>query len=333
MQGKLEVDMSRIIKIIIILVLFICSNIFCQDWYDSARKSGTSVEQTINAQNDDGAYKVLTNWSKGYIEFSASATADMSKVVNDGQAITQAKKTASYLAYIEAAKFLEGVFVKEEVKMGGSIAISDKALGQVQGTIKNAIEINDQFEWMPNKSGIGTYPWATVTLGLLIYGGKPDQNLITSLFPESVNNTISAGITKFEITPKQIKKVNKEYPDLNQSYTGIIFDTRGFNVKPSMFPNIIVENTKQQVFGNLNVERDYLVKNGIAGFATDLETAKNDNRVSENNKSNCFVVQADSYNSDYNAIEISAVDAKIVSVVDMANDIFKECQVMVVVDK
>lgn len=326
--------MNKISKLMLLIsISSFALQLFGQEWHKKARISGSSMEEKITGDDESGAYQVLTNWEKGYMEFSASATADMSKVVNDGQAISQSKETARYLAYVKAVDYLEGVFIKKEIKMGGTIAISDKAIAQVKGNVKNAVIVGENFEWRKSISTGEHYPWATVTLGILLYGGKPDQNLIASLFTETVKITREAGISEYILSNKEIKKVTQKYPDLNQEYTGIIIDTRGFHYKPTIAPSVMAKGTKLQVYGNLKVSREYVSQYGIAGFATNLESAKDDDRVKRNGKSSCYIIKPMSVNNENHKIEISKTDASIIIALNNLNKFLKEGRVMIVVDK
>lgn len=326
--------MNNIFKLMLLISLSsFALQLFGQEWYEKAKISGSSMEEKIIGDDESGAYQVLTNWEKGYMEFSASATADMSKVVNDGQAISQSKETARYLAYIKAVDYLEGVFIKKEIKMGGTIAISDIAIAQVKGNIKNAAIVGEDFEWRKNISTGVHYPWATVTLGILLHGGNPDQNLIANLFPEMVKITKEAGISEYTLSNKEVKKVTQKYPDLNKEYTGLIIDTRGFHFRPCFAPSVMAEETKLQVYGNLKVAREYAIQHGIAGFDTNLESAKDDDRVKRNGKSNCYIIRPTSVDNQNHNIEISKADASIIIALNNLNKFLKEGRVMIVVDK
>ncbi|MBC8555029.1 MAG: hypothetical protein H8D23_35900 [Candidatus Brocadiales bacterium] len=324
---------NQLFKSITITILFCFIGIlWSQDWVDQARSTGNSVEQQSTAKDEDGTYKTLINWEKGFLEFSASATTDMSKMVNEGQAISQAKETARYLAYAKAVEFIDGVLLTREVELLKSIMKTDEISASVRGSVKNSIILNEDFKWEREIRTGQLYPWATVKLGVLLYGGKPDQNLIKALFPKMEKATKVAGFSKYDPPEKKISKVIADYPNLTDEYTGLIIDTRGFQASPSMFPNVIVQGTKQQLFGALKVDHNYAKEHGITGYAVDVELAKNDDRVLKNGKSNCYVLTAVDVTGENNII-ISKKDAAIVAAIDKLNNLINECHVMIVVDK
>ena len=49
------------------------------------------------------------------------------------------------------------------------------------------------------------------------------------------------------------------------TYTGLIVDARGIGVKPSMVP-VIVDESRQEVYGPAYVSREYAVQNGICQY-------------------------------------------------------------------
>lgn len=67
----------------------------------------------------------------------------------------------------------------------------------------------------------------------------------------------------------------------NPVYTGLIIDARGTGVRPAMSPKIVDEDGKE-VYGSAYVSRDFAIKQGIVGYAKDVNAAKQNERVAAN---------------------------------------------------
>src|SRR5262249_62090949 len=63
-------------------------------------------------------------------------------------------------------------------------------------------------------------------------------------------------------------------------YTGLIVDARGLGVKPAMAPKVVSEGG-QEVYGFSVVDRNWVIQQGMAGYAKDLRAAQAHERVSD----------------------------------------------------
>jgi hypothetical protein len=64
-------------------------------------------------------------------------------------------------------------------------------------------------------------------------------------------------------------------------YTGLIFDAQSLSFIPSASPKILDEDGRE-VYGSAYVDKEWVEKQGIAGYAKSLEEAKANQRVSGN---------------------------------------------------
>ena len=64
-------------------------------------------------------------------------------------------------------------------------------------------------------------------------------------------------------------------------YTGLVIDARGLGVLPSMSPKIY-DVTGNEVYGTMIVDPDFVIEQGIAGFAESVETAVEEGIVGGN---------------------------------------------------
>ena len=64
-------------------------------------------------------------------------------------------------------------------------------------------------------------------------------------------------------------------------YTGLIFDAQHLSFIPSAYPKILDEDGRE-VYGSAYIDKEWVEKQGIAGYAKSLEEAKANQRVSGN---------------------------------------------------
>jgi hypothetical protein len=64
-------------------------------------------------------------------------------------------------------------------------------------------------------------------------------------------------------------------------FTGMVVDARGIQARPAMSPKIFDESG-QEVYGSLQVDREYAVQQGMSGYARDLSAAQSNSRVTNN---------------------------------------------------
>jgi len=64
------------------------------------------------------------------------------------------------------------------------------------------------------------------------------------------------------------------------AYTGLVVDARGLGVKPAMVPKVVSEGG-QEVYGFSVVDRNWVIQQGMAGYAKDLRAAQAHERVTD----------------------------------------------------
>jgi hypothetical protein len=64
-------------------------------------------------------------------------------------------------------------------------------------------------------------------------------------------------------------------------YTGIIFDAQNLPFTPSASPKILDEDGRE-VYGSAYVEKQWVERHGIVGYAKSIEEAKGNERVAKN---------------------------------------------------
>lgn len=114
-----------------------------------------------------------------------------------------------------------------------------------------------------------------------------------------------------------------------QGYTGIIIDTRGFHVKPSMAPKIFDQNGAE-VYGTMDADPDYVIEVGIVGYTYSIDEAIEADRIGDNP----LVIKAvgRSGNARDHAI-IQMEQAEFLYKLRQNSSIFTECKVLFVIDE
>lgn len=64
-------------------------------------------------------------------------------------------------------------------------------------------------------------------------------------------------------------------------FTGLVVDTKGLGVMPAMAPKVVDENGNE-VYGSKYVSREWAVKQGMVGYDKDVNSARNNQRVTNN---------------------------------------------------
>jgi hypothetical protein len=135
------------------------------------------------------------------------------------------------------------------------------------------------------------------------------------------------------VLPKDIKSLDSITPvTLNktsqQSYTGLVVDARGLDIRPAMVSKIMDEN-RQEVYGSAFVSREYAVQQGMSGYGKDLEKILHNRRVADHP---LVVKGLKAVGSGHSEIVISNADASKIRSTLESLSFLKKCRVMIVID-
>ena len=298
-------------------------------WVISMQQSNDADVSYISQGEDNaGTYRILTNWSQGWMEFEASTTADLTDVTNPGQAEYLATTSARMLAYAKASEFLHGIAIDAMAGVDKGLIKADVITAKASGTVQNAVVINEECVWKTGPGGV-QYPWATVKIGVLLYGEEPNNNLI-NLFLNDISSALAeSGYTEYQPTVVEANEAEEKLPISN--ITGLIVDARGHQVIPCLSPLILVQGKVNKiVYSGSSVSREYAINQGIVGYVKSEEQAFNNNRISVNGNINPITVEVTSVND--NIIYLSPDDAATVAAADMKYNILDQCRVIILVD-
>lgn len=111
-------------------------------------------------------------------------------------------------------------------------------------------------------------------------------------------------------------------------YTGLVLDARGIQARPAMSPKVVDENG-QEVYGSMQVDREFAVQQGMSGYARDLTAAQSNSRVTNNPVT---IKGLKSVGPGRSNIVISNADAQMIRAAAENLVFLKKCRVMVVLD-
>jgi hypothetical protein len=140
-----------------------------------------------------------------------------------------------------------------------------------------------------------------------------------------------------EIKPvPEIKTIPQERDDEKKTtgqsvpvaHTGLILDARGIQAVAAMSPRIVNENGKE-IYGPAYASREFAVQQGMAGFETDIDTAKNNPRVLGNPLTVKCLSAGGKMPCDF---VISNADASRIQSVSGNLLLLKQCRVVIVLD-
>jgi hypothetical protein len=277
---------------VIVSMLFLYAGIgFCQE-----KVSGADWAQIVEQMGDKGKI----NWSEGYIE-AVGIGAPPERYIGKPQARPMALRAAKVDAYRNLLETTKGVRIDSTTVVKDFTVESDVINAQVDGLVKGAKVVNQDY------LSDGT---VEVTLRMPMAGGFAQV-----------------------IIPKALEKKPEGAPPAPPApagdvFTGMVVDARGLQARPAMAPKILDENGKE-VYGSMNVDKEFAVQQGMSGYARDLTAAQSNPRVTNNPVSVKGVKTEGPGKSD---IVISNADAdKIRGAADNMT-FLKKCRVMIVLD-
>jgi len=277
---------------VIVGMLLLFSGIgLCQE-----KVSGSEWTQIVEQIGEKGKI----NWSEGYIE-AVGIGAPPERYFGKPQARPMALRAAKVDAYRNLLEATKGVRVDSTTVVKDFTVDSDVINAQVEGVVKGAKVMNQEY----------------------LSDGTVEVTLRMPL----------AGSFSQIIIPKALEKKPEETPPAVPAptgvvYTGMVVDARGLQARPAMSPKILDENGKE-VYGSVNVDREYAVQQGMSGYARDLTAAQSNQRVTNNPVSVKGIKTEGPGRSD---IIISNADAEKIRGAADNLSFLKKCRVMIVLD-
>jgi hypothetical protein len=293
---------------VIVSMLFLYSGIgFCQE-----KVSGSEWTQIIEQMGNKGKI----NWSEGYVEATGIGTPP-DRYIGKPQARPMALRAARVDAYRNLLETTKGVRVDSATVVKDYTVESDVINVQVEGLVKGAKVVNQEY------LSDGT---VEVTVRMPIPGGF--SKIIIPMVLEKKPEAAPPAAPTAPAAPAPTAPVPVAPARAPVVYTGMVVDARGLQARPAMSPKVIDESGKE-VYGSVNVDREYAVQQGMSGYARDLTAAQSNPRVTNNPISIKGIKTEGPGRSD---VVISNADAeKIRGTLDNLT-FLKKCRVMIVLD-
>ncbi len=262
------------------------------------------------------------NWSAGYIE-AVGIGAPPERFAGRPQARPMALRAAQVDAYRNLLEITKGVRVDSATTVNDFTVASDVINTQVDGVVKNAKVMKQEYlsdgtvEVTVRMSLTGTLAPIIMPRAL---DKKPETPPPAAVAPPPPPPTAPAAVPAAAAPPKP--------PAASVVYTGLVVDARGIQVRPAMSPRILDESGRE-VYGTMQVDREFAVQQGMTGYARDLTAAMTNPRVTNNPLTIKGIKAEGAGKTD---IVISNKDADAIRTVAENLAFLKKCRVMVVLD-
>jgi hypothetical protein len=269
---------------------------------------GATIRPTAQIVEQVGD-KGRVNWTDGYIEAGGYGTPP-EKYIGRPNARPLALRAAKVEAYRNLLEITQGVRVTSLTMVKDLTVDNDTVRTQVDGVVRAAIVV---------KQDCSADDSCEITLRMPLSGNL--AGVVIPVVLEKQRQTPPA------IAPPAPPK-SAPQPAPSEVYTGMVVDARGLNARPAMSPKILDEEGKE-VYGTLNVDREYAIQQGMSGYARDLTAAQSNPRVTNNPASIKGLRTEGPGRSD---IVISNADAGRIRGATDNLSFLKKCRVMIVLD-
>lgn len=239
------------------------------------------------------------DWTTGVVT-AVGIGAPPANAANPAQARAMAERAAQVVAYRNLLEAIKGVRVDSTTTVENFMVTSDLIRTQVSGFVQGAT-VTDK-KYMSDGS-------VEVTVGMKLTGALAD-----SLLPKGP----LAPPTGLVTTPGTA----------GQTFTGLIVDARGLGVRPAMAPKVVNEEGKE-VYGSAWINRDWAVREGMAGYLKDPLQAQQNPRVTDRP----LLVKAIKASGDARVdVVISNADASMIHGASQNLSFLEKCKVIILVD-
>jgi len=287
--------------IVATVFLFAGATAFCQTSGDgkvSMTEWTKIIETKVAEQAGD---KGIINYEDGYVE-AIGIGAPPERYLGKPNARPMALRAAKLDAYRNILEVIKGVRVDSNTVVRDFMTENDEIRTSVEGVVRNFTVVNQDY------MSDGTIE-VTVRMNL---SGRLSQTVL----PKGPEPEPSAAPAPAPAAPT------------TDSVTGLVIDARGLAARPAMSPKIVDENGKE-VYGSMQVDRQYAIQQGMTGYARDLTAAQSNPRVTSNPLS-VKGIRADGPGKC--DIIISNADAAKVRASAETMNYLQKCRVMIVLD-
>lgn len=319
-----------IISLIVCMVFLFAPASFCQDQGKAAKWTQLVEEIGVNGN---------VNWTTGVVE-AVGIGAPPEKYYGKPQARPMALRAAQLDAYRNLLEVVKGVRVTSATYVEDFATKSDEVRTEVSGLVRGAQVVKKDY------LSDGT---VEVTMRMSLSGGLIQVILPRVIEVEKAEKpaVVTPPKPPVQATPKEKditappapaevvvpKKEEVTAPPAPKAparivYTGLVIDARGIQARPAMSPKVLDENG-QEVYGSMQVDREFAVQQGMSGYARDLTAAQSNPRVTNDPVT---VKGLRTVGAGRSNIVISNADAQMIKSAAENLTFLKKCRVMVVLD-
>jgi hypothetical protein len=238
------------------------------------------------------------DWTTGVIT-SVGIGAPPAQPANAAQARAMAERAAQVVAYRNLLEAVKGVRIDSTTTVENFMVTSDVVRTQVSGFVQGAMVMDKKY--MSDGS-------VEVTVGMKLTGELAD-----TLLPKTLPTPPTGIVTT---------------PGTGQAFTGLIIDARGLGIRPAMAPKVLNEDGKE-VYGSAWINRDWAVREGMAGYLRDPQQAQQNPRVTDKP----LTVKAIKASGDARVdMVISNADASMIHGAAQNLSFLEKCRVIILVD-
>lgn len=227
---------------------------------------------TLIVSTTFAAEKSKVDWNNNYITVTGYG-APPAHSVNVSQARMMARRAAVVDAYRQMAEIINGVQIDGETTVHDMTVESDVVKTKVSGLVRSA-RVTEERQVSDGYEVTMTVPIFGVTNS--VAANVLPENKKKESFPEPSTTVVkttaplegpSTGSSAAEPRGAADFKIQKE-----GTYTGLVIDCRGLGLKPAMSP-VIKNANLESIYGYKNLDYDYVVSHGMAGYVHDMSQA------------------------------------------------------------
>jgi len=195
----------------------------------------------------------MTNWTDGYVEVTAIATADPDIARNYSQALSLAETGARMICQRKLTEQIGGVAVNSRIVLKDEMVRNSTLVTMTQGLLVGAKEVKVKHEKLEDGSIL-----CSMTMGVLLTTGNGVMKLGDYVAAENPNPLETYAPASF--------------PTPDKKYTGVIIDATDCDVKPALMPNILAEDGSV-VYGAQFLDSETLMNEGTSTYARAIKEA------------------------------------------------------------
>ncbi|MCP4753201.1 MAG: hypothetical protein GY866_20110 [Proteobacteria bacterium] len=306
----------KIFSLILALCFMSSSNLLAQGDCYGPSCMPQKVQNDCTVMQSNGCI----DWANGVI-YATGMGVPNPKFPTQAQRNYSAIEAAKTVAMRNLLQMVEGINLTSSKTVKDGMLESDVIQTQISGKLRHVLAAGK-----PKKMNDGSV-WMTMKMHL--------RDIISIL----VNNEQFA--LQSSPRPAQTKASRKQAPapekpkspdDIQYGgkpdviYSGVIIDARGTGISPAMSPKIY-DGTGKEIYGSTAVERDFVLRYGVAGYVKDIKSALKNKRV----KGNPLIIKANINSGKSTDLTISNKDAKLLNQLDASQTFLREARVVIVI--